>query len=281
MVREKSKVHARTMEQRFEHYKVEKELAYKLRIASREERRSLYASVYDELYQRVPHHTQLTRISLPEESQAEVALQIATLKPFLDKNSIYLEVGPGDCALSLEVAKFVKQVYAVDVSNEITKSLACPKNFKLVLSDGTSIPVLHNTVSVAYSHQLMEHIHPDDAFEQLQNICNALAPGGIYICITPSRLNGPHDISQYFDTVASGFHLKEYTISELSDLFKKVGFSKTMVNIEISGKYINMPIFLSVLTENFLLILPHKIRKIIASNLPARKLLGIRLVGVK
>jgi SAM-dependent methyltransferase len=281
MTQGKAKTQARTMEQRFEHYKVEKELADKLRLASREERRSLYSSVYDELYQRVPHHTQLTRKSSPEESQAEVALQIATLKPFLDKNSIYLEVGPGDCALPLEIAKFVKQVYAVDVSNEITKNLAFPQNFKLVLSDGSSIPVSRNTVNVAYSNQLMEHIHPDDAFEQLQNIYNALAPGGIYICITPSRLNGPHDISQYFDTVASGFHLKEYTISELSDLFKKVGFSRAMVNIEIVGKYINMPVFLSVLIEKLLSILPHKIRKFIASNLPARKLLGIRLIGVK
>jgi SAM-dependent methyltransferase len=281
MTQRKAKTQARTMEQRFEHYKVEKELADKLRLASREERRSLYSSVYDELYQRVPHHTQLTRKSSPEESQAEVALQIATLKPFLDKNSIYLEVGPGDCALPLEIAKFVKQVYAVDVSNEITKNLAFPQNFKLVLSDGSSIPVSRNTVNVAYSNQLMEHIHPDDAFEQLQNIYNALAPGGIYICITPSRLNGPHDISQYFDTVASGFHLKEYTISELGDLFKKVGFSRAMVNIEIVGKYINMPVFLSVLIEKLLSILPHKIRKFIASNLPARKLLGIRLIGVK
>jgi SAM-dependent methyltransferase len=281
MTQGKAKTQARTMEQRFEHYKVEKELADKLRLASREERRSLYSSVYDELYQRVPHHTQLTRKSSPEESQAEVALQIATLKPFLDKNSIYLEVGPGDCALPLEIAKFVKQVYAVDVSNEITKNLAFPQNFKLVLSDGSSIPVSRNTVNVAYSNQLMEHIHPDDAFEQLQNIYNALAPGGIYICITPSRLNGPHDISQYFDTVASGFHLKEYTISELGDLFKKVGFSRAMVNIEIVGKYINMPVFLSVLIEKLLSILPHKIRKFIASNLPARKLLGIRLIGVK
>jgi len=281
MTQEKAKTHARTMEQRYEHYVIEKELADKLRTASREERRSLYSSVYDELYQRVPHHTQLTRKSSPEESQADVAVQITTLQPFLNKDTVYLEVGPGDCALSLEVAKYVKQVYAVDVSNEITKNLASPPNFKLVLSDGSSIPVSGNTINVAYSNQLMEHIHPDDAFEQLQNIYTALAPGGVYICITPNRLNGPHDISRYFDTEASGFHLKEYTVSELNDLFKKVGFSKTMVNIGTMGKYINMPISLSVFSEKFLMMLPHRIRQFIANHLPLRKLLGIRLVGTK
>ncbi len=39
-----------------QHYEVEKELADRLRHATREERRILYGTVYDELYQRVPHH---------------------------------------------------------------------------------------------------------------------------------------------------------------------------------------------------------------------------------
>ena len=63
----------------------------------------------------------------------------------------------------------------------------------------------------------MEHLHPDDALEQLQNIYSALVPGGIYLCITPNRLSGPQDVSRDFDMVATGFHLKEYTISELSN----------------------------------------------------------------
>lgn len=62
----------------------------------------------------------------------------------------------------------------------------------------------------------MEHLHPDDAYEQLQEIYNALIPGGIYICITPNRLSGPHDVSQYFDSIATGFHPKEYTTVEMN-----------------------------------------------------------------
>ena len=71
----------------------------------------------------------------------------------------------------------------------------------------------------------MEHLHPDDAIVQLTNIKNALTNGGKYICITPNRINGPHDISRYFDKEASGFHLKEYTFTDLNKIFKNIGFS--------------------------------------------------------
>ena len=81
-----------------------------------------------------------------------------------------------------------------------------------------------NSVTLAYSFQVMEHIHPDDALEQLRNLFAVIAPGGSYVCVTPNRLNGPHDVSKFYDPVARGFHLKEYTIAELEQLFRGVGF---------------------------------------------------------
>ena len=36
-----------------------------------------------------------------------------------------------------------------------------------------------------------------------------------FICLTPHRSTGPHDMSKYFGDVATGFHLKEYTNKEL------------------------------------------------------------------
>ena len=38
------------------------------------------------------------------------------LRPYLGTKTTFLEIGPGDCSLSLEVANHVKQAYAVDVS---------------------------------------------------------------------------------------------------------------------------------------------------------------------
>ncbi|MGE5340362.1 MAG: class I SAM-dependent methyltransferase [Candidatus Omnitrophota bacterium] len=269
------------MEQVRNHYEIEKELANKLRCASKEERRYLYSSLYDELYLRVPLHPQLTKKSSSLKTTQVVNSQMKFLRRFFNKKNItFLEIGPGDCSLSIEAAKFAKQVYAVDVSNEIVKGLVCPSNFHLVLSDGTSVPV-PQSVDVVYSNQLMEHLHPDDALEQLKNVYNALIPGGIYICITPNRLDGPHDISKHFDEVATGFHLKEYTISELSSLFRKIGFSKVKSYVGTQGIYINLPNFLFAWYETVLDKLPYRLRKAIVRILPFRLMLGIRLVGIK
>jgi SAM-dependent methyltransferase len=271
----------RTLEQIREHYEIEKELADKLRHASKQERRHLYSSLYNELYQRVPLHPQLTlKLSYKETIQA-IRSPLKLLKRFLNIETRFLEIGPGDCALSFEVAKIVKQVYAVDVSDEITKTSTTPENFQLILSDGCSIPVLPNSVNVAYSNNLMEHLHPDDAFEQLRNIYDALVPCGVYICITPNRLTGPHDVSQYFDEIATGFHLREYTISELSTLLTEVGFSKVSAYIGAKGYYIKSSVNPLVLCERVLNMLPDTAREAIAHSLPFRALLNVRLVGMK
>ena len=271
----------RTFEQIEEHYKIEKRLADRLRNSSRQERQHLYTSLYDELFQRVPQHPQLIQKTSLRETRARVDYEMRNLRPFLDREATFLEVGPGDCALSLEVAKHVHKVYAVDVSSEITKDLNPPPNFELVLSNGASIPVPAHSIDVVYSNQLMEHLHPDDAVEQLDNIYTALAPGGIYLCITPSRLSGPHDISRYFDPVATGFHLKEYTVTELYHLFKQVGFSKLRAYVRIKTMYLSLPTFPIRCCERLLDLLPYAARKSLASRLPLAPFLGVQLVGTK
>lgn len=281
MIQKADKGDTRTEDQLRQHYEVEKELADQLRKASKEERRSLYASLYDEMYRRVPLHPQLTRKSSSNDSEVYVARKIKLIKSLLKPDITFLEVGPGDCSLSFEVAKFVKQVYAVDVSDEISKSLAQPPNFKLILSDGTSVPLPPNSVDIAYSHQLMEHLHQDDAFEQLQNIYSALSPGGSYFCLTPNRLNGPHDVSKHFEKAATGFHMKEYTTSELSKLFYKVGFSKVRVYLGGKGKHLALPGFPVILYEKILDTLPHSVRMPIVRTPPFMHFLGTRVVGIK
>jgi SAM-dependent methyltransferase len=280
MRRKLPKWEERTPEQIWEHYRIEKELADRLRHASREERRYLYASLYDELYRRVPLHSMLTRKSSLAQTTMIVRLQMKFLHSFLKKEMTFLEVGPGDCALSFEVSRFVKQVYAVDVSKEITKASMVPGNFQLFLSDGCSFPVPPNSIHLAYSYQVMEHLHPDDAFDQLQDIYNTLVPGGIYICITPNQLTGPHDISKYFDEFATGFHMKEYTTLELSSLFKKAGFSRVKAYVGAKGKYIGFPVAPIAWCELFLDKLRYAVRKVFAIHLPL-PLPDIRLIGVK
>lgn len=275
---ENNSTELRTFEQIKQHYAIEKELADRLRNATQEQRSELYHRVYNELYRRVPLHPQLTRKSLQSNNSKNT---ISLIRPFLHEKTVFLEIGPGDCAVSLSVARFVQQVYAIDVSDEINKDVTPPRNFSLILSDGRSIPVESNTVDVAFSNQLMEHLHPDDAVEQLQNIYDALASGGVYICITPNRLSGPHDVSKYFDRVATGLHLKEYSVSELRSLFLNAGFSRLEYYIRIKARHFKVAIGAPVLCEAMLALVPAAHRKVLSSSLPFRVFLEGFLVGIK
>jgi SAM-dependent methyltransferase len=263
------------------HYDIERALALKLREAPKAARGALYSALYDELFRQVPDHPQLRRQASREQSSLEVRRKMALVGRYLDRATRYLEVGPGDCAFAFAAAGRVREATAVDVSAEIARQPEQPQNFKLVISDGCSIPVPPGTITVAYSNQLMEHLHPDDAEEQLRNIHLALAPGGAYVCITPNRISGPHDVSVHFDHVATGFHLREYTYGELVALFRRVGFKRFRGYFGGRGFYLRTPLLVLRAAEVAVGTLPAWLRKIVARSAPGRALLGINFVAFK
>jgi SAM-dependent methyltransferase len=269
----------RTKEQVLEHYTVEKELASRLRNASKAERRVLYTEVYDELLKRIRHHPLLHARRTPEDIERTVNEQLFRLGPYVGPNTTFLEVGAGGCQLSLALAPRVKKVIAIDVSNEITAHVKPPANFELVISDGTSIPVPPGSVDVAYSNQLMEHLHPDDAAEQLREIFKALAPGGTYLCFTPNSMNGPHDVSRGFDAVATGLHLHEYTVTELDRMFRAVGFKNIQVILPKAN--LRVPASAVSVIESAVGALPGSLGHKLACFRPMRGFLGIRIVAKK
>jgi SAM-dependent methyltransferase len=271
----------RTAGQLWEQYQVEKQLAAKLRNASKAERRRLYSEAYDELFRRVPHHLQLARKMSAAERARNVQAQMGLLQRFVTPDTCFLEIGAGDCALSLHLAERIRHVYALDVCETISRESRVPDNFRLILSDGVSVPVAPGSVTVAYSNQLMEHLHPEDAVEQLANILQGIATGGVYVCITPNLLTGPHDISRYFDDTATGFHLKEYTNTELRRIFRNAGFRRTVQYARLRGGYFPIPAWLTDVLERVLGALSPALRVRLCRNRLARSLLGIWLVGWK
>ena len=107
----------------------------------------------------------------------------------------------------------------------------------------------------------------------------ALAAGGRYICITPNRLSGPHDISRYFDDVASGLHLKEYSIAELAAAFAAAGFSETQAFVSYRGRILTPPTsFVSPFRayEWIVTRMPRGLRLKLASPLAAVKVVGTK-----
>ena len=271
----------RSFEQLRRHYEAERRVSDRLRNSSRCERRYLYTSLYDQIVKLVLDHPGLARNQDARRQADAVSDQMKILRRFLKADTTFLEVGAGYCRLSFEVAKIVKKVYAVDVSEEMTRTPSQPENFELIISDGCSIPVPENSVDVVYSHQLMEHLHPDDALEQLGNIYAALAPNGIYVCITPNRLTGPHDISKYFDPVATGFHLKEYTNSELATMFGEAGFARVSGLLGANRFYFPTSLLPIKWVEAALISVNSRLKRRIADLLVMKQLLDIRIVARK
>ena len=272
-----------TPDQIREHYVVERELAERLRSAGKAERRWLYAAVYDELFARVPHHPQIAQALDEQGSAREARRELALLNRYLRPSDVFLEIGPGDCHLALAVAKRVQRVIAVDVSDAVAQAIPTSANFEFVVSDGTSIPVPDGSVDIAYSRHVLEHLHPDDVSDHLAEVYRALAPGGRYVCITPSRLSGPHDVSRHFDRVATGLHLHEYSITELDALLRAGGFVRVAVIVGSRGWFLPVRFAPAPFRwlERVLAPLPYPLRRAVARFPPIRVVLGVRLVAHK
>lgn len=269
----------RSRERQRHHYEVEMRLADRLRAAPRERRLHMLTGLYEELFREVPDHPRLVCKSTPELSRYEVGRQMSLLRRFLRRDMTLLEIGPGDCALSFAASRHVRQVWAVDVDAVLSRNAEPPANFRLFLSDGVTVPVPAASVGVAYSNQLMEHLHPEDAREQLRNIFAALAPGGAYVCLTPNRLNGPHDISRDFSEEPRGFHLKEYTMTELRTIFLDMGFRSVAAYARTKNVWQRVPFQLVASLEAALERLPAKPRRAVADRWPIRHLINAALVA--
>ena len=272
-------IESRSADELRRHYELEKRLAARLRGSkTREERLKLYSELYDELYRLVPY----LKTNPATTDPVQLAATERLLKRFLGQDKVFLEIGAGNLAVSRQLAPRLKQVFSLDVSKEFALALGpLPRNVSLIISDGISIPLGENTIDIAYSNQLMEHLHPDDAEAQLREILRVLKPGGLYVCNTPHRFNGPHDISMYFDETATGFHLKEYTNRELATLFRKVGFKSVWSLTGARGYVLPLPLFLLYWLEGLLGLFPSKNRRVLAKIQPFKAILGIRLVAKK
>ena len=264
------------------HYLVERELADRIRASrSFEERQAIFATMYDELFARVPDHPRLAaRRADSDYREQSVQWNLAQLRPYLKPACTFLEVGAGDCALAARVAMEANHVYAVDISPS-AQAGKLPTNVEFIRTDGRQIDVPPESVDVAFSDQLMEHLHPEDAAAQLANVYRSLKSGGVYVCVTPNRVYGPSDISAFFDDEARGFHLKEYSLDEIRAAFLAAGFDRIHVYIGARGAFLRVPAWFVRGVEKFVTSLPDGLRRKVADHKATRALLGLRVAGIK
>lgn len=262
----------------YNHYLVEKDLANKLLNSSKTDRTGLYNRLYTELFQKINNHPQIKKKSDKKLSTRKVKEYLPVINNYTNKDSIFLDIGAGDCTLSKIIAKKTKLVYALEVSNEFTKIKEKEPNLKIILYDGCKIPIPDEVVNIAFSNQVIEHIHPEDIYDHLREIYRTVKPKGVFIFQTPNRLSGPHDISRNYDDIATGFHLKEYTCEELIKILKEIGFNKFNFYIFYKGLYSFFPITFIIYLERFLKKLPKQLSKEIARNIIIGKILSINLI---
>jgi SAM-dependent methyltransferase len=253
----------RSQERLRRHYEVEKALADRLRrTASREERAKLYESMYDTLFAAVPDHPRLThardRAFIEHVNRGRLALVASYLRP----DARALDIGAGDCTFSFELARRAQHVTAVEISEGSSALADAPKNFLLVLYDGFHLPLTPGSVDLAFSDQLIEHLHVDDAEWHFKMIAEALAPGGHYVFRTPHRFTGPHDVSMYFTSgEPEGFHLKEWTYGELRTVLRRSGYGRLTAIWCAKGVAVRLPIWVMVAKEAALRPLPRALRR--------------------
>ncbi|MCF6311078.1 MAG: methyltransferase domain-containing protein [Verrucomicrobiales bacterium] len=221
---------SRSPERLRHHYDVERELAAKMRLSSREERTELFKTLYTELYEQIPDHPRFTRRDTPAQSKANVEKQFLLISPHLKPAMTFLEMAPGDCRLALEASKHCANVIGVDISNQSDPEETFPDNFKLIVYDGYLLDAVpDNSIDIIFSYQFLEHLHPDDVPLHFDLASRLLKPGGIYILDTPHKFSGPHDISRYFGGQLDCFHFQEWTIHGLKKNLYQHGFDKAWV----------------------------------------------------
>jgi SAM-dependent methyltransferase len=172
----------------------------------------------------------------------------------------------------------VRSSLALDVTDALLRGPNPEANFRFRVFDGFDPDLPPESVDLAYSRDLVEHLQPDDMLEQTAAVARILKSGGIYLCVTPNALSGPHDVSRIFDDAPRGFHLKEYTSTELAQALRKAGFSHVRVLISAGGWRLTplLPMWTVTRVEAILMRLPRWWRRRIARLLAAVKLAGIR-----
>lgn len=268
-----------TPAERREHYEIERELAGRLRRApSKEARRSLYGEVYRLRSELIPHHPLVRQAADAAERAAAVAPQVALLRPFLGPTTDFAEVGAGDGAVARAVAPLVRSATALDVTDALALPTDETAGFEFRVFEGVDIGLPEGSLDLAYSNDVVEHLHADDMLDHARSVRRALREGGVYVCVTPNRLSGPHDISMHFSDTPQGFHLCEYTATELAAAFRRAGFTKTMIVLTAGGRRLSplLPSGVMRPLEALLGLLPRVLRRPLARALAAVKVVARR-----
>jgi Methyltransferase domain len=76
--------------------------------------------------------------------------------------------------------------YENTTRSRIASRVSPRENLEVLITDGIEILVPPGSVTLAYSNQVLEHLHPDDADEHFRSVYAVLGLGGRCVCLTPT-----------------------------------------------------------------------------------------------
>jgi 2-polyprenyl-3-methyl-5-hydroxy-6-metoxy-1,4-benzoquinol methylase len=204
-----------------------------------------------------------------------------------------LEVGAGRGYTCMKLAPHVESITGVEVSEpSLNEARALIRehdlrNVELMHYSAQDLSKLFASESFdkVISIDVIEHLHPEDARDHLEQAYQVLKPDGCYIVVTPNRINGPHDVTQeVFPTSrkAMGFHLNETTYSDLTRQMSVMGYRKfksflALNRLTFLSDSICYPASLSILFER----LYEASQSITAARKILSRLIPVRLIAIK
>jgi len=261
-------------------YQRERRLAERLKSASPAERARLYTEINAEPTgaQVAPPHDATEHDAAARAFQADLRI----LARFVTPQMTFLDIGCGDAVIPFAMARLTAVSIGLDVTDRRIDHAAAPANFRFLHAGGSAIGLPDETVDFVSSNQVMEHLHPDDAVTQLREVHRVLKPGGRYLCRTPNRLTGPHDVSCHFDYEATGAHIREYDCRAIAHLLHAARFRRVSFLLIVRHRLLGrVPQSLQALAEAVLEPLPRPLRTSVRALKLLRPLLGVNALAEK
>ncbi|MCK5219930.1 class I SAM-dependent methyltransferase [bacterium] len=214
--------------------KLEIDYAGKLKSCPAAQRKQLYTEAYNAV-------SKLRMSLMPDDpekrtagtSRALVNLLVRLCRPC----DTVLEVGCGRGYTCLGLAKRVKEIIGIDVSDpvleETLKLLEREQiiNVRILKASGDELSdnFEEGQFDKVISIDVYEHLHPEDGLNHLKQVHTILKPDGSYLCVAACKINGPHDVTRNLfpdSEEPMGFHLNEISCEEFTHIAREIGYSR-------------------------------------------------------
>lgn len=174
----------------------------------------------------------------PEEFETSGQEELARLRPFIDADSVVVDIGCGIGRIAQYVAPVCRVLWAVDVSDAMLerarRRMASLDNVRYAICEDTHVPAIGDgSVDFVYSILVLQHLEREDAFLLLEDIRRMLRPGGRAFFTWPSLTRG-YGLASFVDYAHSDertnpARARIYTPEELKVVIPAAGFSDVEV----------------------------------------------------